>query len=94
MGGTRRGTSVPDEPSGLMVYPNPTDGMLYVALSNAEESIGRVVIVNLTGREVAAFAGPDERIDVTALPAGVYLITVTTASGNTLSGKFVKTEGK
>ena len=33
-------------------------------------------------------------MDVTALPAGVYLLTVTTASGDTLSGKFVKTEGK
>lgn len=89
------GTSLQDGTTGgLMVYPNPTDGMLYVTLPNAEESIGRIVIASLTGREVAAFTGPDERIDVTALPAGVYLITVTTASGSTLSGKFVKTEGK
>ena len=68
--------------------------MLYVALSNAEETIDRVVIANLAGREVAAFPGPRGKMDVTALPAGVYLLTVTTASGNTLSGKFVKTEGK
>ncbi|MBO7491396.1 MAG: T9SS type A sorting domain-containing protein [Bacteroidales bacterium] len=81
-------------PNGLLVYPNPTDGMLYVALSNADETIDRVVIANLAGREVAAFPGPDGRMDVTKLPAGVYLLTVTTASGDTLSGKFVKTEGK
>ena len=92
---TFHGTSLQNgTDGGLLVYPNPTDGMLYVALSNAEESIGRIVIANLTGREVAAFTGPGERIDVTDLPAGVYLITVTTTSGNTLSGKFVKTEGK
>ncbi len=68
--------------------------MLYVALANAEETIDRIVITNLTGREVAAFASPDGRMDVTKLPAGVYLLTVTTALGDTLSGKFVKTEGK
>ena len=91
---TFHGTSIQNgTDGGLLVYPNPTNGMLYVALSNAEESIDRIVIANLTGREVAAFAGPDERIDVTALPAGIYLITVTTASGNPFSGKFVKTNG-
>ena len=89
---TFHGTSLQNgTDGGLLVYPNPTDGMLYVALSNAEEFIGRIVIANLTGREVAAFAGPGERIDVTALPAGVYILTVTSSSGNSYNIKFVKT---
>lgn len=92
---TRHGASLQDGTDGsLLVYPNPTDGMLYVALSNADETIDHIVIANLAGREVAAFAGPDGKMDVTKLPAGVYLLTVTTASGDTLASKFVKTEGK
>jgi hypothetical protein len=58
---------------------------------------GTVILHNnavIENAHCAVKTGLDGRMDVTKLPAGVYLLTVTTASGNTLAGKFVKTEGK
>ena len=58
---------------------------------------GTVILRNnavIENAHCAVKTGLDGRMDVTKLPAGVYLLTVTTASEDTLAGKFVKTEGK
>ncbi len=79
---------------GLLVYPNPTDGMLYVALANAEEAIRHIAISSLTGKVLATQKDFSEQMDVSSIPAGLYILTVTTSLGNTYNAKFVKTEQK
>ena len=63
----------------LMVYPNPTNGVLFVetygrtSLSNPTYSI-----TNLLGQTVlsGSISAETQQIDVTALPQGMYFITV------------------
>ena len=92
---TFHGTSLQDGTSnGLLVYPNPTDGTLYVSLVNPEETIQHTAIASLAGSVLITQNGPKDQVDVSALPAGLYILTVTTLSGNTYNAKFVKKEQK
>ena len=79
---------------GLLVYPNPTDGILYVSLANPEEAIRHIAISSLTGKVLATQKDFSEQMDVSSIPAGLYILTVTTSLGNTYNAKFVKTEQK
>ncbi|MCR4964090.1 MAG: T9SS type A sorting domain-containing protein [Bacteroidales bacterium] len=75
-------------------YDDSPEEPLYVALYNTDESIGHIIITNLAGHEVAAYAGSGERLDVSALPAGFYILTATSSSGNSYNTKFVKSSGE
>ena len=75
------GSSTPSTGSGtagaFTIYPNPTNGILNVGLSHCG-SRPEYRISNLMGQTVITgqIAGETQQIDVTALPKGMYFITV------------------
>ena len=71
--------SVPDVDLQLAAYPNPTSGAL--TLEGMWEANDRVVITNVLGRRLQdRFLTPrTASVDLSAYPAGTYLLTITRA---------------
>lgn len=70
-----------DEPTETQfsIYPNPTDGVLVVeTCRGASQPASTYRITNLTGQTVLTgnLTSENQRIDVSALPQGMYFITV------------------
>lgn len=63
------------------VYPNPSTGIVNVVFGNAE--VADYVLFNAMGQQVAMgkFIGQEQEniLDMSLLPAGVYLLKVRTA---------------
>ncbi|HLO59707.1 MAG TPA: LamG-like jellyroll fold domain-containing protein [Bacteroidales bacterium] len=78
-------TGVPpvENESGFMIYPNPVKDYLTVYYI---EKVNSLRIYNLTGSLVinrnVAGSGRSERIDVSALKPGMYILQLRTSSGN------------
>jgi hypothetical protein len=66
------------------LYPNPTNGTVNIKLVD-NTSEGTVSVLSLTGSMVAqtALDGNTQSIDLSALPAGAYLVRVQTSSSIT-----------
>ena len=78
----------------MHIYPNPATEMVYVALDGGTE-IANMVLYDLQGRIVETCLGASLQsgtatLNVEALPAGIYLLHVTDADGNTYHHKIVK----
>jgi hypothetical protein len=71
------------------LYPNPVSGILHIQLE--EQLAGTVTLTDLTGRKVRSEILPagSSRIDVSTLPAGIYLLNVQNTKG-TYTSKIVK----
>jgi hypothetical protein len=69
----------------MIVYPNPANTFLQVAVSNT--AVERITVVNAMGALVAT-ANRTDRIEVADWNAGLYFITVETADGAVLSSRF------
>ncbi len=67
------------------IYPNPVNDILYIRLS---ENPHLVKIYNLNGQCLLQTA--ETKINVSVLPAGLYLLTAQTSSGEVLQTKFIK----
>ena len=68
--------------AGLEVYPNPTHDAVYVKLRNTRKMPSAFEVLDLNGRLL--FAVPAEettRVDLSPLPAGVYLLRVVGGKG-------------
>ena len=77
------GPSTPSTGSGaagaLMVYPNPTNGILVVETQNFASLPDQTYrITNLMGQTllIGQITADNQQIDVSALPQGMYFITV------------------
>ncbi len=90
--GIRKGIISPEM---LAIYPNPTQDHLYIMLPGSSASTNyQLAIYDHLGRQVATAPGftggtGQVRLDVGALPIGLYSIRYTDDS-NSLSGRFVK----
>ena len=74
------------------IYPNPTTGTLRIELEN-ETLANSYKITDTKGKQVLAgklSPSSSVSIDVEQLPAGVYIIEITTNSGEIVIDKFVK----
>ncbi|MFI5203051.1 MAG: T9SS type A sorting domain-containing protein, partial [Flavobacteriales bacterium] len=62
---------------GAMVYPNPTDQQLTIEIAN-KHGIVNASLVDLYGRKIMEFLIRDRTttIDVTSIPAGLYILTL------------------
>ncbi len=75
---------------GLAVYPSPTSGILQI---NAENSVSRVDVYNITGKLVSTIQNVNERqfeINVSDLPNGMYITNIYDKKGQVVSDKFIK----
>ena len=80
----------PDPPVGITTLettdftlsPNPAKGM--VTLKCADDMQGSIEIIDMQGKAWSrkALAGHHTELDVSALPAGAYLVRITTAKGS------------
>ena len=74
------GPSTPSTGSGaVMVYPNPTDGVLVIETHDRASLQGQTYrISNLMGQVLlqGQITGETQRIDVTGLAEGMYFVTV------------------
>lgn len=61
----------------LSAYPNPTTGLLHVRVDGDE--LQQVELLDLTGRRLLRSSSPT--VDLSALPAGLYLLRCTTSTG-------------
>ena len=70
------------------IHPNPTSGTITIMGKNLQQA----EVVNLLGQPVLSVQGEDDelRIDMTALPAGVYFVNVTDSEGRKCVQKVVK----
>jgi len=77
----------------LSVYPNPTNGRLQLELDKGLEIQASTVatVMDMTGRVLMTemVNASVTTIDVSQLPTGVYVVTITNG-GNTMSSKFTK----
>lgn len=69
----------------LAIYPNPTSDILNV---KASSKINAVSVVDMSGRSIKVNVDGD-KVDVSALPVGTYLINVETKDGISTE-KFIK----
>jgi hypothetical protein len=69
----------------MIVYPNPANTFLQVAVSNT--TVERITVVNAMGALVAV-ADRTDRIEVADWNTGLYFITVETTDGSVLSSRF------
>ena len=67
-----------------MIYPNPTDGIINIKMAAFKEA----TIYNLSGKRI--LRSTDNRIDVSSLSEGVYIIKLENRSGDRFSSRLIK----
>jgi Leucine-rich repeat (LRR) protein len=81
-------TSIGDEKEDMLaVYPNPTADVLYFNGKGSENM--NISIFNLTGAKVWSGIVNNKKVNITQLPAGVYILKVSN-NKETLTIRFVK----
>jgi hypothetical protein len=76
-------SSVSDEDGrkpAIRVFPNPTTDLLYIVANG--ETMRSLEMVNMLGAVVLSKNGSHQSVDVSMLPAGQYLLHVTTETGS------------
>ncbi len=71
------------------LHPNPVKDMLKIECEE-ETEVERASLYDLTGRLVATYGSATCRIDLSCLPAGVYLLRVTTTDESTYHERIIK----
>ena len=71
-----------------LLYPNPTTGLVTIT----GENLRQAEVINTLGQRVLNVQGKGNelRIDMAALPAGIYFVTVTDEEGRKCVRKVVK----
>lgn len=73
----------------VSVYPNPANENIFVSL-NENVKLAQVTISNLSGKAIiSSEITADNKVDVSSLPMGMYLLTIATNNGSE-TVKFIK----
>lgn len=76
-----------------ILYPNPATEQLLVRLPASAEPLTALTVYSALGQQLLhqpVAARPEATLDVRQLPAGTYLLRLHTASGKSLTRRFVK----
>ncbi|MES2621929.1 MAG: T9SS type A sorting domain-containing protein [Bacteroidota bacterium] len=73
---TPTGITAADAATEISLFPNPALNELYIRTSN--NTIEQVRILNLTGSVINTLQPVNNRLDISLLPAGVYIAEITT----------------
>lgn len=76
-----------EQKTALTIYPNPTNGNLYIQTDSQYEKI-KLSVLNLLGAEVIA-ATDQEQVDVKSIPEGTYFVKVE-IDGKVMIKRFLK----
>ena len=78
----------------LNIYPNPTNGILFVQTRRATSlpTENEYIITNLMGQTVlsGSLAAETQQIDVSRLPSGIYILNWHTKDGTVIRHKIIK----
>lgn len=75
----------------LKVYPNPVSGMLHIELPDSKTGIAQITVCNMLGKVMLHKENLSQpELEVTTLPADMYLLQVRTSDGKRMTAKFVK----
>lgn len=78
----------------LKLYPNPTTGDVNIKISATEATSGILSVNNLAGQEMKSVQLADIRqeaqIDISELPAGIYLVTLLTNDGDKITKRVLR----
>lgn len=85
--GTPQSVAETSERFSMNLFPNPTENELNIASS---EKIELIEILDLTGRLITSVQNSNNKIDVSTLPNGSYIIRLTNSEGKLSSEKFQK----
>ena len=55
----------------MRIYPNPTNGLLYISFS-ADQEVSKTTIINQQGQAVINIQGPIKAVDLSSLAPGIY----------------------
>ena len=69
----------------VTAYPNPSNGMVY--FKNANE-INSITVINSLGKTVKVISNPSEKIDLSSLEKGYYILNINT-DNNTLQQRLM-----
>lgn len=85
-----RGKTAPDEPGGLMVYPNPVRGWFKV--HSGVPGAQTIRLYNAAGQLVKEqrTTNRDSRVEVPGLPAGLYYVQVEGGAGKVVQPLFLR----
>lgn len=72
----------------IVVYPNPTDGILHVQLSDPLETILSIRITDMAGKGIDLLSDLGD-VDMSGVDSGIYLYTIST-NKKVYVGKFAK----
>lgn len=75
-----------NETSNYQIYPNPTNGILYI---ESKQPISQIAVFNLLGQSIERYQNTNQ-IDLSKTEAGVYLLKIEDANGNSKTHKIVK----
>ena len=67
-----------------MVYPNPSNGIVNIRMAEFK----RALIYNLSGKKI--MRNKDNRIDISSLSEGVYIIKLENRTGERFSTRLIK----
>ena len=76
-----------DSDNNFTIYPNPTSSILNI---KTRRTIGNISIYDLSGRKIKTNTSNENKVDVTNLPSGIYIIQLTFDNGNEDSLRFIK----
>jgi predicted alpha/beta superfamily hydrolase len=71
----------------IKIFPNPSSDVLYIANTSNDYSFE---VFSITGISMLKGIGADHRIDVSAIPAGMYLLQIHDQEGSGLNARFIK----
>ncbi len=71
------------EVGGIEIYPNPTDGLLYI---NSSSTINKVIVADMTGKIIMDVNGGSDKVelDLSSNPKGIYVLKVISEDDSTV----------
>lgn len=82
------GVAVVDgEENAFFVYPNPAIDRVEIS---SEQELAFINIIDMTGKRVLSQAGNERSVNVSALPAGIYMVYAQTTDGQVFTTKLSK----
>lgn len=83
--------SVPCASLDVAYYPNPTRGILTVQTIGCDDRIGKVDVVDVSGRIIRTLQPDDsQRLDLSDLSQGLYVLRILTIGGFSKSINIIK----
>lgn len=85
--------SIPLQQAGLLLYPNPTSGIVNLEMNAPDEEIISVTVMNATGQvvydqRISTTGSPEYKIDLVGCSKGIYFVKIDYARG-TVTGKLI-----